>query len=86
MRKAPRAASRRFCGTSTSTRLRASKATRVLDSQGLPGAPVTDITLKDCSFDGVTQSSVIRHTERVALANVRVNGKVVRTLDQLSVS
>jgi polygalacturonase len=67
-------------------RLRAGKATRVLDSQGLPGAPVTDITLKDCTFDGVTQPSVIRHTERVALANVRVNGKVVRALDQLSAS
>lgn len=26
------------------------------------------------------------HTERVALANVRVNGKVVRALDQLSAS
>jgi hypothetical protein len=58
----------------------------VLDSQGLPGAPVTDIALKDCIFDGVTQPSVIRHTERVALANVRVNGKVVSALDQLSAS
>jgi len=62
------------------TRLRAGKATRVLDSQGLPGAPVTDITLTDCSFDGVTEPSVIRHTERVALSNVRVNGKVVSSL------
>ncbi|MBO9622372.1 MAG: glycoside hydrolase family 28 protein [Sphingomonas sp.] len=61
-------------------RLRATGAVRVLDSQGLPGAPVTDITLRDCSFDGVTQPSVIRHTERLALDNVRVNGAVVRSL------
>jgi polygalacturonase len=67
-------------------RLRADKATRVLDSQGLPGAPVTDIALKDCSFGGVTEPSVIRHTERVALSNVRVNGRVVRALDQLAKS
>lgn len=64
----------------TIERLRASAATRVLDSQGLPGAPVTDITLRDCSFDGVTQPSIIRHTERLTLDNVRVNGKPVRSL------
>jgi hypothetical protein len=64
------------------TRLRADKATRVLDSQGFPGAPVTDIALRDCSFDGVTAPSVIRHTERLSLQNVRVNGKIVRKLDQ----
>jgi polygalacturonase len=61
-------------------RLHASKATRVLDSQGLPGAPVTDIALKDCSFDGVTEPSVIRHTEGLRLDNVRVNGAVVDRL------
>lgn len=65
------------------TRLRASKATRVLDSQGLPGAPVTDLTLSDCSFDGVTEPSVIRETQRVQLNNVRVNGRTVQALDQL---
>lgn len=64
-------------------RLRAASATRVLDSQGLPGAPVTDIALRDRSFDGVSQPSVIRHTERVTLANVRVNGRIVHALDQL---
>lgn len=61
-------------------RLRAAKALRVLDSQGLPGAPVTDLELRDCSFDGVTAPSVIRHTERLSLANVQVNGIVVSTL------
>ena len=61
-------------------RLRAAHAVRVLDSQGLPGAPVTDITLRDCSFDGVTQPSIVRHTERLVLDNVRVNGKRVETL------
>lgn len=58
-------------------RLRAKNAVRVLDSQGLAGAPVTGITLRDCSFDGVTQPSVIRHTEGLRLENVRVNGALV---------
>lgn len=61
-------------------RLKAAQAVRVLDSQGLPGAPVTDITLRDCSFDGVSQPSIVRHTERLVLDNVRVNGKRVETL------
>lgn len=61
-------------------RLHAKNALRVIDSQGLPGAPVTDITLKDCSFEGVTQPSVIRHTERLTLENVKVNGKQVQAL------
>ncbi len=61
-------------------RLRAEKATRVIDSQGLPGAPVTGITLRDCSFNGVTQPSVVKHTEGLRLENVRVNGAVVTQL------
>jgi polygalacturonase len=62
-------------------RLHAKNAVRVIDSQGLPGAPVTDVTLRDCSFEGVSQPSVIRHTERLRLENVRVNGAVVDRLD-----
>ncbi|MDB5705088.1 MAG: glycoside hydrolase [Sphingomonas bacterium] len=61
-------------------RVRASGATRVLDSQGLPGAPVTDLTLRDCSFDGVTEPSIVRHTERLTCSNVRVNGALVGAL------
>lgn len=61
-------------------RLRATKAARVIDSQGLPGAPVTDITLRDCSFDGVRSPSIIRHTERLTLERVRVNGAPVTRL------
>jgi len=61
-------------------RLRAKNAVRVMDSQGLPGAPVTDITLKDCSFDGVREPSVVRFTERLTLQNVSVNGQTVQSL------
>jgi polygalacturonase len=60
-------------------RLRAKNAIRVIDSQGLPGAPVTDITLKDCSFDGVREPSIVRYTERLSLQNVIVNGKRMET-------
>jgi polygalacturonase len=62
-------------------RLRVKKAVRVLDSQGLPKAPVSDITLKDCEFGGVTQPSVVKYTRAVTLEKVRVNGRVVNSLE-----
>jgi polygalacturonase len=61
-------------------RLRVRHAVRVLDSQGLPQAPVNDITLRDCAFDGVTQPSVIKHTRAVKLERVRVNSRLVTAL------
>lgn len=61
-------------------RLRVKKAVRVLDSQGLPQAPVSDITLKDCEFGGVTQPSVIKYTREVKLEKVRVNDRLVQEL------
>jgi hypothetical protein len=61
-------------------RLRVKRAVRVLDSQGLPQAPVDDLTLRDCEFDGVTQPSIVKHTRSVKLDNVRVNGRRVQEL------
>jgi len=61
-------------------RLHVKKAIRVLDSQGLPKAPVNDITLRDCSFNGVTQPSIVRYTRSVRLEKVRVNDKLVTAL------
>jgi polygalacturonase len=61
-------------------RMRAERALRVLDSQGLPGAPVRGITLRDCDFRGVTEPSIVKHTERLMLENVRVNGRRVSSL------
>jgi polygalacturonase len=61
-------------------RLKVKNTVRVLDSQGLPQAPVNDLTLRDCEFNGVTQPSIIKHTREVKLEKVRVNDKLVREL------
>jgi len=61
-------------------RLHVRKAIRVLDSQGLPKAPVNDLTLRDCSFNGVTQPSIVKYTRSVKLERVRVNDKMVTEL------
>ena len=62
-------------------RLRVANAVRVLDSQGLPGAPIRDITLRDCRFDGVGSPSIIRYTDGLRLDRVRVNGRYVDTIN-----
>jgi polygalacturonase len=64
----------------TVERMSARVTVQVLDSQGLANAPVRDIVLRDCRFDGVTKPSVITHTTRPRLENVRVNGRRVTAL------
>lgn len=65
----------------TIERLTAAQSLRVLDAQGLPGAPVRDMILRACRFDGVTQASIMRHVENIRLEDVVVNGSRASTLD-----
>jgi len=65
-------------------RMRASAAAQVLDLQGLPAAPLDDIMLSDCRFDGVTKASVVTHTRGLRLQHVMVNGRRVPSPAQLS--
>ena len=64
----------------TVERLHVEQAGMVLDAQGLPGAPVRDITLRNCTFDGVEKASIVTHTHGLTLENVRVNGQQVSSL------
>jgi polygalacturonase len=60
--------------------LRARRSVMALDSQGLPGAPIERVHLRDCEFDGVTQPSKIAWTNDLVLDRVRVNGATVAKL------
>jgi polygalacturonase len=64
----------------TIDRLRARRSVMALDSQGLPGAPIERVHLRDCEFDGVTQPSKIAWTNDLVLDRVRVNGATVAKL------
>jgi polygalacturonase len=64
-------------------RLKVKDAVMVLDAQGLPTAPVGDITLRDCEFSGVTKKSIVRYTGSVKLEKVRVNSNLVKNLDDV---
>jgi len=56
-------------------RLTVRETGRILDAQGLPGAPIRGLTLTDCRFDGVRDVSIVRHVEGLALTRVRVDGR-----------
>lgn len=61
-------------------RMKAASATRVLDLQGLPDAPIDNIRLADCRFDGVTAPSIVSHVRELALHRISVNGHRVASL------
>ena len=44
--------------------------------KGYKNAPIRDIRLKDCVFDGVAQPDVLENVEGLSFENVRVNGSI----------
>ena len=61
----------------TVDRLRSGKSKHALDVQGLPGAPVIDLRLTNCTFDNVAEGSIVKNVENATFDNVKVNGRVV---------
>jgi polygalacturonase len=57
-------------------RMTAIAAPRVLDLQGLPKAPVRDVLLRDCRFEGVRESDIVQHAANIQIQRSHVNGKV----------
>ncbi|MFN3582641.1 glycoside hydrolase family 28 protein [Phenylobacterium sp.] len=60
--------------------VRSGKSRWAVDLQGLPGAPVRDVRIVDCDFQGVAEPSIVRHVQGLKLTNVQVNGRPVRDL------
>ena len=61
-------------------RMSVAHAKRVLDSQGLPNAPIGTLKLSHCSFNGVSDPSIVTNTESIELDDVRVNGEKIARL------
>ena len=51
------------------------KAKYALNIQGYPAAIISDIRLERCRFDNIASPDVVTFTERLALNDVRVNGR-----------
>jgi hypothetical protein len=60
--------------------LRSGKSKHALDVQGLPGAPVINLRLTNCSFENVEQPSIVKNVKDATIDNVKVNGRVVGSL------
>lgn len=61
-------------------RVTSGRSTRVADLQGFPNAPIYDLTLKACRFDGVAEPSIVKNVRGLRLQDVTVNGRAVRSL------
>jgi len=55
----------------------AKKADYALNLRGFANAPIRDVQLRDCVFDGVAKANVVEYVEGLSMRNVRINGKVV---------
>ena len=57
--------------------IRSAKSKHALDVQGLPSAPIFDLRLKNCTFDNVAESSIVKNVKNATFENVKINGRVV---------
>jgi polygalacturonase len=56
-------------------RLASAKSPHALDLQGLPGAPISDVSLVDCDFAKVAGPNIVAHVEALTFNNVHINGQ-----------
>jgi len=57
--------------------VKAKKAEYALHLRGFANAPITNISLVDCEFGGVSKPNVVEHVQGLSLRNVKVNGKII---------
>jgi polygalacturonase len=58
-------------------KLTANKAQYALYLRGFKNAPIENVRVADCSFNGVEKPNVVDNVKDLALRNVRINGKLV---------
>ena len=51
------------------------KSKYALSISGYERSPITDINLKNCTFDNVEKSNILIGVENLALKNVKINGE-----------
>jgi polygalacturonase len=57
------------------------KSKNAVDLQGLDNAPIYEISLKNCTFEDVSNGNVLKNVKGVKLDNVKINGKIVESLE-----
>ena len=64
----------------TVDKLTSMKSVHALDIQGLTGAPIYDLRLKNCTFENVAEPNVVRNVRNAILENVTINGKEINQI------
>jgi polygalacturonase len=59
---------------------------RAVDLQGLANAPIYDVTMKNCIFGTVKNPSVVKNVIGLKLENVKIEGRVVQSLEGSTVT
>ena len=60
--------------------LRSTRSKHALDVQGLTGAPISNLRLSNCTFENVAEPNIVKNVQNAILDNVRINGRVARSL------
>src|SRR5688572_19717104 len=68
----------------TVDRLRSTKSKHALDVQGLPGAPVINLRLTNCTFNDVQAPNILKNVEQSTFENVTINGKAITQTGSIS--
>ena len=58
-------------------RVTSRKSEYALELIGLENSPIQNVSITDCSFNGVDDGNSIEYTENLKLKNVKINGKLV---------
>lgn len=64
--------------------MRSLRSERVLELLGIPGATIQDVVIRNSTFDNVTASSTIEEAADILLSDVRVNGRLISTVADLT--
>jgi polygalacturonase len=59
---------------------------RAVDLQGLSNAPIYDVMMRNCIFGTVKNPSVVKNVVGLKLENVKIEGKVVESLEGSTIS
>jgi polygalacturonase len=60
--------------------LKSGKSKFGVDIQGLDAAPVFDVSIRNSTFDNVSDGNIVKNLKGVTLSNVKLNGSVINEL------
>jgi polygalacturonase len=61
--------------------LRSARSRHALDLQGLNGAPIVNLQLKNCTFENVAEGNIVKNVKDATLENVKINGRTIAELN-----